>query len=131
MTAVADDLPTHETPSFAPTVTLVTANDNGKVEAKQLPFVPLLDGHIQEWSEIPSYDSQYLVYNVADWDGTDDLTARWRLGWDALNLYISVEVEDELHVQTQTGNQIFKGDGVSLQIDSERDADFDSRLSPR
>lgn len=129
MTADAANLPVSETPSFAPTVTLAAAEANGNVEAGQLSFVPLLDGDLQEWSEVPAHESQYRVYNVPGWDGTDDVRAHWRLGWDEINLYVSVDVEDDTHVQTQTGNQIFKGDGVSLQIDSDRDADFGPGLN--
>jgi len=126
----AANLLTPELPALAPTVTLAATDLNGNVDVRQLPFIPLLDGDLQEWNEIPSYESEYRVFNVAGWDGTDDVTAQWRFGWDATNLYVSVVVEDDSHVQTQSGNQIFKGDSVSLQIDSDRDADFGPGLSP-
>lgn len=122
-------LPASGTPTFAPTVTLAAANANRDITAGQLSFVPVLDGDFQEWGAVPSYESPYRVYNVADWDGTDDLLAHWFLGWDATALYVFVTIEDERHVQTQTGNQIFKGDSVSLQIDTRRDADFGPTLS--
>jgi hypothetical protein len=58
------------------------------------------------------------------------VTATWRLWWDNSNLFVAVQVEDDTHVQTQTGNQIFKGDSVSLQIDSDLAGDFGPELSP-
>jgi hypothetical protein len=43
---------------------------------------------------------------------------------------VAVQVDDDVHVQTQSGSTIFKGDGVSLQIDTELDADLGPGLSP-
>ena len=117
-----------EPPSLAPTVTLPAVIVSGNIEAAQLSFPPLPDGQLQDWDELPFYTSEYQVFNAPGWDGTDDVTAHWNLGWDSSNLYISVAVEDDKHVQTQTGNQIFKGDSVSLQLDTVL-ADFGSQLS--
>lgn len=99
-------------------------------EARLFASVPQIDGNLNEWANIPDYESLYRVYNVAGWDGTDDVRAIWRLGWDQNNLYAAVQVKDDVHVQTQRGNTIFKGDGVSLQLDTELEADYGSRLSP-
>jgi hypothetical protein len=114
---------------LAPTVTLPANPAAGNIEAAQLSFIPVIDGELQEWNELPIYASEHRVYNVAGWDGTDDITAHWRLGWDVTNLYVAVAVEDDRHVQTQTGNQIFNGDSVSLQIDTIREGDFGPGLN--
>ena len=102
----------------------------GAVEARQMTVTPLIDGNLDEWADMPAFESSHLVYQVDGWDGTDDVTALWRLGWDNGNLYVAVQVDDDYHVQTQNGNQIFKGDGVSLQLDTQLEADFGNRLSP-
>jgi hypothetical protein len=53
------------------------------------------------------------------------------LAWDNRNLYIGVSVADDLHVQSQSGNQIYRGDSLELQVDSDRQGDWNSsRLSP-
>lgn len=102
----------------------------GQVEAAHLASPPTIDGDLLEWAAIPSVESAFRVYNAADWDGSDDVQAFWRLGWDAAYLYVAVEVVDDLHVQTQTGNQIFRGDSVDMQIDTDRPTDFAPHLSP-
>lgn len=121
---------TAEPPALAATVTLPAAQSSGSVDAVNMASAPLIDGSLGEWTGVTSFESPYLVYNTNGWDGTDDVGALWRLGWDSSNLYIAVQVEDNVHVQTQTGNQIFKGDSISLQLDSDLAGDFGSQLSP-
>jgi len=121
---------TPEIPSLAPTVTLPSAQAATDVVARQLAAAPLLDGNLDEWAGDPVYESRFRVFTAQQWDGTDDVTATWHLAWDSDNLYVAAQVADDIHVQTQTGNQIFKGDGLSLQIDGERAADFAPTLSP-
>jgi len=125
-----------ETPSpgddslaMAATVTLPAEQTADTVEVGQLPAAALIDGNLTEWADGPSVESRYVVYSVNGWDGSDDVLARWHLGWDSSHLFIAVQVEDNIHVQTQSGNQIFRGDGISLQIDSDRAGDFGPRLS--
>lgn len=124
-------------PPLAPTVTLsgdAVASEPEKNEAEiaaQLVTRPLeIDGNLTEWAEFPAYESLYRVFNVDSWDRSDDVRAIWQLGWDQNNLYVAVRVEDDVHVQTQSGSTIFKGDGVSLQIDTLLDTDFGPGLSP-
>jgi hypothetical protein len=123
-------------PSIAPTVTLPgsTASepqtDSGAVAAQAVTQPVQIDGDLNEWAAFPTYESAYRVFNSENWDQTDDVSAIWRLGWDRDNLYVAVQVDDDVHVQTQSGSTIFKGDGVSLQIDTELDADLGPGLSP-
>jgi hypothetical protein len=125
-------------PSLAPTVTLPgSATELGIIEeadaavtAQSVNQPVQIDGGLNEWAEFPTYQSAFRVFNSEDWDQSDDVRAIWRLGWDQNNFYITVQVEDDIHVQTQSGSTIFKGDGVSLQIDTELDADLGPSLSP-
>lgn len=102
----------------------------GDVEAQRLSLPIVIDGVLSEWPGEPNYASAFLVFNVQNWDGSDDVTAIWRLAWDESNLYLGVEVRDDLHVQTQSGNQIFRGDSVDVQFDTDRAGDFGDSLSP-
>ncbi|MGW8318527.1 MAG: sugar-binding protein [Candidatus Promineifilaceae bacterium] len=119
-----------------PTVTLnqgptaVPPPPTGNVDVVRLSASPTIDGQLTEWSAAPAYQSSFIVYSVAGWDGSDDLTATWRLAWDQQNLYIGVEITDDVHVQTQTGNQIFRGDSIDMQFDTDRSGDFGDGLSP-
>ncbi len=118
-----------DSPSLAPTVTLPSSAGSANVDVLPLTFVPSLEGDLQEWETLPFHTSEHLVYNAAGWDGSDDITALWRLAWDNTNLYIAAEIEDDRHVQTQTGNQIFRGDSISLQFDTRLENDFGPQLS--
>jgi hypothetical protein len=95
-----------------------------------LPAAPVIDGSLAEWADVPGWTSAFVVYQTAGWDGSDDLQATWRLAWDATNLYIAIEVLDDIHVQTQSGNLIFRGDSVDMQVDTNRTGDFGPGLSP-
>lgn len=123
------DLPPTTAPPTAvlPTPLPVVLAD---VTAVHFPQPPLIDGDLGEWGQIVPVQSAYLVYQDPTWDGTQDISAMWRLGWDEANLYISVVVGDDRHVQEQTGNQIFRGDSVDFQIDTNRQGDYSPGLSP-
>lgn len=86
--------------------------------ATQLTQPLILDGSLGDWPAGPTIASAYQVYARAGWDGSADLQATWRVGWDASNLYVAVSVVDDVHVQTQTGNQMFRGDSLEIQIDT-------------
>ncbi len=123
-------------PPLAATVTLasgavptpVIASEN--VEAMRLSGPPAIDGILSDWEDLPTYESTYLVFNDETWDGSDDVRAGWRFGWDEGNLYVAIQVADDIHVQTESGNNIFKGGGVSIQLDTQLESDYGPRLSP-
>ncbi len=144
--ATTADIPTTAPPN-APTATATTAINptvtlpgnsvtvpaptaGGNIEANQVTVPPTIDGNLADWSNATTYSSAFRVFNSQGWDGTDDLTAVWRLAWDTTNLYIGVEVTDNQHVQIQSGNQIFRGDSVDIQFDTNRNGDFGDGLSP-
>jgi hypothetical protein len=59
------------------------------------------------------------------WQGADDLYGYGYLAWDDGFLYIGVQVNDDVHAQTETGETIFRGDEVEIQVDTNLSADFD------
>lgn len=120
-----------EAPTAEPVATVTQPpNTAVNVEAIRLAAPLVIDGLLNDWAGAPSYISSFRVYQVASWNGTDDLTAVWRLAWDDTYLYTGVEVVDDIHVQTQSGNQIFRGDGLDMQLDTNRAGDFGPTLSP-
>lgn len=121
-------------PTLVATVTLLAPTSEPVVadNVVALRFVtpPTIDGVANEWEGVPTFESSFMVYQDPAWDGTDDLAAIWRLSWDETNLYFLVEVADDTHVQNQSGNQLFRGDSVDIQFDTELAADFGDGLSP-
>lgn len=96
---------------------LLTAN----VEAWRMTASPAGD----VWAGFPVYLSGHRVYAHPNWDGREDIQAFWRLGWDDDYLYVMANVIDDVHVQTQTGNQIYRGDSLDMQIDTNLAASLD------
>ena len=114
-------------PTTAPTTAPVVPA-GGSVAAAR--FTPArIDGDLSEWAGQPTYDSPFLAYWDDGWDQTNDGTVRWHLGWDDANLYIAARVSDNQHVQTQTGNKVYLGDSLEIQIDT--DGGAATSVSPR
>ncbi|MCW5863718.1 MAG: protein kinase [Anaerolineae bacterium] len=109
--------PTAVPPTAAPTDAPVVPA-GGQVTAARIP-APTIDGDLSEWAGRTTYDSPFLVYWDDGWDSTNDGAVRWHLGWDDANLYIAAQITDDRHVQTQVGNQIYKGDSLEVQIDTD------------
>ena len=121
--------------NLAPTVTPRGNEDEipvgtGNVDVVRVDNPLQIDGDLGDWPETKTVQSSFRVYNVEGWDGTADLTAVWHIAWDNEYLYFGVEMTDDVHVQTQTGNQIFRGDSVDIQLDTNRNGDYVPRLSP-
>ena len=121
-------IPATETSTNVPVVTAVPQVSDAVI-ATLFTTPPSIDGSLDEWVGVPSFLSAHAVHADSSWDGTDDVEAVWQLGWDANNLYVGVAVTDELLVQTQSGNQIFKGDNVDLQLDMDRTGDWGNGLN--
>lgn len=117
--------------ALAPTATIGAPVAGGNVDAVRAAAPPTIDGDVAEWAGTgTAVESAFQVFSAAGWDGTDDLGTSWQLSWDDANLYVAVTVIDDNHVQTQTDNQIFRGDSVDLQIDTDREGDYAPAVSP-
>ncbi len=102
---------------------------SANVVASKLAVPPTIDGNLDDWSDLTPYLSTHTVYSAPGWDGSADLSVAWKLGWDDQHLYVGATVIDDVHVQTQRGNQIFKGDNLDLQIDIDQAGDWGSGLN--
>ncbi|MCA9927247.1 MAG: hypothetical protein KC419_02165, partial [Anaerolineales bacterium] len=91
---------------------------NANATAVFLTTPPTIDGSLADWPDAVPILSAFRVYQDDNWDGTEDVTAVWRLGWDNTNLYLGITVIDNTLVQINTGNQLFRGDSVSVQLDT-------------
>lgn len=101
------------------------------VIARQRAVPPVVDGVLQEWENEAVYAAAEHIYQDPAWDGSEDLMTLWQLGWDQANLYIAVRVEDDVHVQTQGDTQIYQGDSLELQVDTDLTGDAGvTHLSP-
>jgi hypothetical protein len=119
--------PTIVTPAaFVPTATLssLSTRPNGIVlEAAWLGTLPTIDGDLADWGTLP-YTGDRIVFGASDWTGAEDDSAKFGLGWDTTHLYLAVQVTDDKYVQIATGADIWRGDGVELQVDADLAADY-------
>jgi len=101
------------------------AGNGPDARARYVPALQfVLDGALNEWSG----DGVPLTvphFGVENWQGPRDLSGTAWLGWNENALLIAVNVVDDVHVQTQQGWDIFRGDSVELWIDADLEGDFD------
>ncbi|KAA3663895.1 MAG: hypothetical protein DWQ04_08520 [Chloroflexi bacterium] len=116
--------------AVSPTTITATPETNVNGTAVRLATPPTIDGSLSDWPAAVPILSPFRVYQHESWDGSDDVTAVWRIGWDDISLYIGVIVEDDIHAQINTGNQLFKGDSISLQLDTSAIDNGETLVSP-
>lgn len=83
-----------------------------------------LDGRLTEWT----WDGTPLIYvhfGSERWDGLQDLSGTGWIAWNQSYLMLAARVRDDIHVQTQVGRQMFRGDSVELWLDTNLIGDFD------
>jgi serine/threonine-protein kinase len=106
-------------------------DNDGVIFAYRVEGTPTIDGRLDEWTGGP-----HSVANVVHEDpagsrsNAADLSGAFFIGWDSDNLYLGVEVTDDVHAQTEQGDALWQGDDVELQIDADLEGDFfDGELS--
>jgi hypothetical protein len=117
-----------EPPSAAapsPAVSQAPARPNGDVvHAAPAATAPLIDGDLSDWPALP-YQATIPTYKPENWGGPQDNSFTFGLAWDASYLYVAAAVVDDVHVQTQHNELIYKGDSLEVLFDSDLEGDFD------
>ncbi|NIV38386.1 MAG: hypothetical protein GWN58_55900, partial [Anaerolineae bacterium] len=138
-----------DTPAPSPTPTVPTATptpSDAEREAALLDLVrwrsqngtpvfayyadqpPTLDGYLEtpgEWAGT-RYEINHVVHGLENWSGTVDLSGWSYLTWDESFLYLGLEVRDDRHVQVSSGDQLYNGDDVEIQLDVNLEGDWGS-----
>ncbi len=117
---------TPEPPTLTPTITATLPNRPGpQSNAWLLGKAPVMDGNWGDWvGNATQYGVDYVTFGKGNWEGTSDLSASYALGWDFNNFYIGVKVHDDKYVQNASGSEMWQGDGVELQLDTNLFGDF-------
>jgi len=117
---------TPEPPTPTPTITATLPSRPGpQANAWLLGKPPVMDGNWGDWvGSATQYGVDYVTFGKGNWEGTSDLSASYALGWDFNNFYIGVKVHDDKYVQNASGSEMWQGDGVELQLDTNLFGDF-------
>ena len=103
---------------------IVSASKKGS--AKLLPGIEL------------SEENHYRTVSGQLRNGKNDLSAKFQIQWDENNIYIIVNVEDDIFCQKYQGDKTWQGDGLQIAfqevsrqngIDPEKYAEFDIALT--
>lgn len=93
------------------------------IEAVRLDDKPVIDGVLDEW-KLDRYAVENVVFGKKNWSGKDDLSGKAMFGWNAQFLFIAVRVWDDVHMQSASGKNLYKGDSVEFQLDIDVPGDF-------
>jgi hypothetical protein len=91
-----------------------------------------IDGNLDEWSGDTTFtlnDQDHLAYKLSSnsWTGPEDLSGQVWTGWTAEGLYFGVKVVDDVHVQTVADLNLWHGDYVEFQFDTQLEKDRDKK----
>ncbi len=88
-----------------------------------------VDGKLDDWTGSPDFvlnDKSQIAYslNPTSWAGPQDLSAQAWSGWTADGLYFAFKVVDDKHVQTKADSDLWHGDHMELQFDTQLEKDY-------
>jgi hypothetical protein len=117
-------------PTPPPTDAGPLSRPNGSVfHAARAATAPSIDGTLTDWPALP-YTVDTPTYKPENWAGPQDNSLTFDVMWDATNLYLAALVVDDVHVQTQHNEFIYKGDSLEILFDADLAGDItDTHLS--
>ncbi len=88
-----------------------------------------LDGKLDDWPAKPDFvlnDKSHVVYQLTpkSWGGPQDLSAEAWAGWTPDGLYFAFKVVDDIHVQPKADTDLWHGDYMELQFDTQLAKDY-------
>lgn len=78
---------------------------------------PTLDGDLSDWEPQAFQELSFIGFRPENVSDPGDLSAACTGRWTDDSLYLACHVLDDTLVQTSSGNQLFRGDGVELLFD--------------
>ncbi len=108
------------------------AGNGTPILAHRVDRPPVLDGNLDianEWTGAQGSIS-HITFQPENWFGPDDLSGRFYCAWDESFLYLGLDIRDDQHVQASSGEELYLGDDVEIQIDADLLGDWgDTELS--
>lgn len=85
---------------------------------------PVIDGSIQEWDKFESFSAFEPTIKKENYTTHTDISGTFYSCWDDDNFYFVVQVVDDVFNQKYTGNQLNKGDSITIVFDTELEEDM-------
>lgn len=80
-----------------------------------------IDGNLDDWAPVTTaYRLIHDVHQSSSARSGQDPSGVIMVAYDQLGLYIAVEIEDDMYSQLETGDQIWRGDAVNIQLSTVR-----------
>lgn len=91
-------------------------------EINKIPNQITIDGDLSDWRKentftIGKAEAKWFGNNVY---AENDCAAKGKLAWDEKNLYVGIEVLDDVHIQNQSIADSWKDDSIQFALDPER-----------
>jgi hypothetical protein len=85
---------------------------------------PVIEGSIQEWDKFESFSAFEPTIKKENYTTNTDISGTFYSCWDDDNFYFAVQVIDDEFNQKYTGNQLNKGDSITIVFDTELEEDM-------
>jgi len=85
---------------------------------------PLIDGNFAEWDKFEKFSSFEPTIKKENYTTHADITGTFSSCWDDDNFYFVIQVVDDVFNQMYTGNEINKGDSITIVFDTELEEDM-------
>lgn len=85
---------------------------------------PLIDGNFAEWDKFEKFSSFEPTIKKENYTTHLDITGTFSSCWDDDNFYFVIQVVDDVFNQMYTGNEMNKGDSITIVFDTDLEEDM-------
>ena len=85
---------------------------------------PLIDGNFAEWDKFEKFSNFEPTIKKENYTTHTDVSGTFYSCWDDDNFYFVAQVLDDVFSQNYTGNQLNKGDSITIVFDTELSEDM-------
>jgi len=90
---------------------------------------PRIDGVLDDWEHAPlsvvPFELSAVVFGEEHWEGRQDLSAQLYGAWSPAALYLGLRVYDDIFSQPSSGETLYLGDSIEIQLDTDPEADWE------
>lgn len=85
---------------------------------------PAIDGNLDQWDKFEKFSDFVPTIKKENYTTPSDLSGTFYSCWDDENFYFAIRVIDDVYSQNYTGEQLNKGDSISMVIDTDLEGDM-------